>query len=730
MKKIIFRISLILTAIILSFLVFISTIGIKTDKLNSQIINQIKVFDENLNLELKKVNIILDPIKLKINLKTVGTNLVYKEKKIQLSSIQSTISIKSFLNKQFSLTNLKISTKYVEIKNLLSFFRLFKNDAKIYLIEKLIKKGNIIGNIYVEFDNKGRIKDNFQIDGFVKNGKISSLRKYQLDKINFRFNFVKNNINFNDVSIYLNDKDFFSPELILQKKKDKFFFKGKVNSKRISLEEKEIKDYINLNNSYLAIRRIDFKIDNDFSFEIDKKYKIKNFATNLIIDLDNLILDNQYGYINFFPKAKKNIKFQKHKVLVSYKKDLLDIKGSGDVFFQENEDKIKYLIKKTNKEINFDIKLNIFKNQFNLDLLNFKKKDDSNLEINLIGKKIFDGITIFEKVLLKEKSNILQIEKLLLTNNNKIKRINKIELNFIDSEKIKNQISISKKKKNYYLNGKSFNANKLIDNFLKTDSKRNKDIFEDNFKLKLNIEKTYLDKINIVKNLEGYLVFKDNEIVDANIGSQFSNEKIIRFTIKKNDKEKITTFFSDLAKPFVQRYKFIKGFEDGSIDFNSVKKNNKTNSILKIYDFKLKELPTLTKVLTLASLQGIADVLSGEGIRFNEFEMNFSNENNLMKINEIYSIGPAISVLMNGYVENNKLISLRGTLVPATTLNKTIGSIPFIGEILVGKKVGEGVFGVSFKIKGPPDNLETTVNPIKTLTPRFITRTLEKIKQN
>ena len=48
----------------------------------------------------------------------------------------------------------------------------------------------------------------------------------------------------------------------------------------------------------------------------------------------------------------------------------------------------------------------------------------------------------------------------------------------------------------------------------------------------------------------------------------------------------------------------------------------------------------------------------------------------------------------------------------------------------LGKKVGEGVFGVSFKIKGPPKNLKTTVNPIKTLTPRFITRTLEKIKKN
>ena len=57
--------------------------------------------------------------------------------------------------------------------------------------------------------------------------------------------------------------------------------------------------------------------------------------------------------------------------------------------------------------------------------------------------------------------------------------------------------------------------------------------------------------------------------------------------------------------------------------------------------------------------------------------MNFQNDADLMNINEIYAIGPAISVLMEGYVEKNKLISLRGTLVPATTINKAIGSIPF-----------------------------------------------------
>jgi len=150
---------------------------------------------------------------------------------------------------------------------------------------------------------------------------------------------------------------------------------------------------------------------------------------------------------------------------------------------------------------------------------------------------------------------------------------------------------------------------------------------------------------------------------------------------------------------------------------------------LKINNFKLYELPVLTKILTLASLQGIADLFTGEGIRFNELEMDFNSNKKLIKIEEMYAIGPSISILMNGYVETGNLVSLRGTLVPATTLNKVIGSIPIIGKILVGKKMGEGVFGVSFKIKGSPKNLKTTVNPIKTLTPRFITRTIEKAKK-
>tara|TARA_B100000700_G_C14959968_1_gene815956 strand:- start:824 stop:1552 length:729 start_codon:yes stop_codon:yes gene_type:complete len=233
------------------------------------------------------------------------------------------------------------------------------------------------------------------------------------------------------------------------------------------------------------------------------------------------------------------------------------------------------------------------------------------------------------------------------------------------------------------------------------------------------------------RDLSAELNIKNNKVYSLNLISFFDDNKKFKLDIKTlKNKSKTTSFYSDNAEPFVEHYKFIKGFKGGKIDFYSVKKNNLSNSTLNIFDFKVREMPALTKLLSLASLQGIADIMTGEGIRFNDFEMNFKNKNKLMTIDEIYAIGPAISVLMRGYIERDKLISLRGTLVPATTLNKVIGSLPLIGKILVGKKTGEGVFGVSFKIKGPPKKLKTTVNPIKTLTPRFITRTLEKAKGN
>ena len=60
---------------------------------------------------------------------------------------------------------------------------------------------------------------------------------------------------------------------------------------------------------------------------------------------------------------------------------------------------------------------------------------------------------------------------------------------------------------------------------------------------------------------------------------------------------------------------------------------------------------------------------------------------------------------MEGY-QNPNITSLKGTLIPAKNLNKLISKIPVIGDIVIPKEVGEGLFGISFRMKGPPGKIK------------------------
>ena len=730
MKKIIFRIFVTLFVILVSSILYLSTLGIKTSKFNNIISNQVREIDKNFELKFDKMILILDPFNLQVKTKIVGADIIYRDKIIKLENIKSNISIRSLLNNKFSLQNLSISTQSLQIKNLISILRLFKNNPKIYIAERFIKEGYIIADINIEFEDTGKIKDNFKIKGFLKDGKINFLKKNNFSNIDLIFNINKNNFNFNDINFRLNKKIFYMSELILNNKDNKFYVEGDINNEKTEFDDNFIFNFLKIDNPNFKVKKIQFDSKNSFSFSINQKFKIENLKINSNINLIQLIFLNKLNLKSILPDMKKDIIFKDNKIQIKYDKDLLNVNGYGNILLQNESDIIQYNILKSNNDINFDTTLNIKNNSLKLDFLNYQNQNNSDLEIKVNGQKQIRKNLLLKKMTIKEGKNIFETENIYLTDNYKIDDIEKMFFNYKDKENLQNSFSILNNKKDYILKGNVINLNKIVENLLKSKNKKNKKLFTKDFNLKIDLKKSYLDKTNIIEDLKGFLLFKDNDIEEANLKSKFLNGKKINLTIKKNNNEKITTLFSNEASPLVKRYKFIKGFDEGTLDYYSVKKKDIDKSILKIYDFKLKKLPVLTKVLTLASLQGIADLLSGEGIRFNELEMDFTNQDKLITINEIYAIGPAISILMSGYIEKDKLISLRGTLVPATTLNKTIGSIPLLGDILVGKKTGEGVFGVSFKIKGPPKNLETTVNPIKTLTPRFITRTLEKMKKD
>jgi len=730
---IIFCTIIILLIIILTYLNFY---GIETTRFNSLIKNEIKSHDSRLDIKLKKVKLLLDLKNYSIKVKTLNSTIIYNQKKIDIEKLSTIFSLKSYFNKNFVVKNLLISTKETSIKDLIYIGKSIKNSAQLLIFSQIIKKGTAKAIIDLRFDENGKIKSDYNINGITKNIQLNLPKNQNVNNISFDFNIKDKNFKFENISFNYKKIIFFSESILLKSIESDYFIEGNLKNNETLLNSDILSIFFNNNLNHLEINNTKIKSDSTFYLQLSKKYKIKDYGIKSKLNLNEIkyklkskltkkYLENYKDIINIYNST----------INIQYSKNNLIINGLSKYSINDFKNALDFKIEKVKDNYNFDTNIDLNKNKININELNYKKSKDKKAILEISGKYQKDKNLLFEKINFIENENNINVKGLTINPNKgyKISNIKNINLKYLNNAGINNDIKIINKKQNYYISGKVFDGTKLINDITESNSKSNILKYFDNLNslIKVKIVRVYLDKQNIVNNLKGDIELSRNKIIDLNLNSKFSKDEKLYISIKStNNNETITTLYSDRAVPFVKNYKFIKGFEDGVLDFHSIKKNNVSRSVLKIDNFKVKEVPALAKLLTLASLQGIADLLTGEGIRFTDFEMIFSNKDKLMTIDEIYAIGPAISIMMSGYIEGKELVSLRGTLVPATTINRTISSIPLIGNLLIGKKVGEGVFGVSFKIKGPPKKLKTTVNPVKTLTPRFITRTLEKIKKN
>mgnify|MGYP001498403462 CR=1 FL=1 len=732
MIKRIIKILLIIILFLTLLVFYLSIFGIKTEKFNNQISKNILKINKKINLKLDEVNYFLNPYNFSVKIQTKNPQILLEGNKLRIKSIKSSISLKALINDQFLINDLQITTEKIKLYDVVTLIRSFQNSPQLFILNAVTKDGFMTANIDLNFNKKGKIKEDYKIIGSIKKGKFNFLNQFRLQNLNFDFVISKSNYSLKQVDAELNNIKLTSPLINIEKKERLFFVNGKILSDNKIFDIDEIKKiFVNLLDNE-NIKEIELSSINDFSFNVNKNLKFSGLKIETIINLNKLIFKGNHPKLkSYLPSFIQEIKFENHKISINYAKNKIKIKGKGNILIEDKIDSLSYQVTKNNDLISFDSKIKLKNNSLLIDLLDYEKKEGFSSLISLKGNLKRNNTIEFNLISLREKNNQILIKGLDLNKNFKIIDIEEFNISYKNNKNILNKLSIKNDHSNFTIEGESFDASQLINKIMDNNDDNSTIFFNFNSKINIEIKKTYIDKVNYINNLSGNLKFKNNEINNLELKSTFPNSKNINLSIKKNKNlETITKLFSSYPKPLIKRYDFIKGFEGGNLDFYSIKKNNISNSVIVIDNFKVKEVPIFAKLLGLASLQGAADLLTGEGIRFTDFEMNFSKQNGLIKIEEMYAIGPAVSILMKGYIESEKLVSLRGTLVPATTINRTIASIPFLGKILIGDKAGEGVFGVSFKIKGPPKNLKTTVNPIKTLTPRFITRTLEKIKKN
>ncbi len=646
------------------------------------------------------------------------------------------LNLKSKKNQNITINGNIINKKtFVDPKIFLNLFELDPN---------LLSEGNV----NIETDNKFTFEvQNSKLKNFLLNSTID-LDQLQFNKKIQDILYLKNiktKLTFGDKLLKLDLKSNYALldennsesddniiNLKLNKSDPKFsnveiLLKGKNNK----INTKKLKKYFYFQEDFVRNQNIKLDTNSLIHFSIDDKLNIEKLAIKSDLILDNLNINYKSNFIKKYVENYENkLVIKKPNISLDYSKDIINLKLDGKYSLKNQTD--NFFIKFKGNKNNFELYslFNLDNCALNITDTNYIKKNGITSKLEILIKKSKNSLNL-EKINFTENKNFISFKNLNISNDFKIKSVDEIDVNYSNNKEILNNFKIKKKFDNYDLIGYQFDGEELLETLLKNNKKNKFSSFFDNINTSviLSLNKIYLEKNSYLEKIDGKFDIKDNKLFLAKVNAILENEKKFSYSYRTTIKnEKITNIFIEKPKPFVNNFKFIKGFEEGELKLNSTKIENNSRSNLKITNFKVKEVPVLAKILTLASLQGIADLLTGEGIRFDEFEMDFKSKNNLTEIDEMYAIGPAISIMMEGYIEKDRLTSLRGTLVPATTVNKSIAKIPLLGNILIGSKSGEGVFGVSFKIKGPPNNLKSTVNPIKTLTPRFITRTLEKIK--
>ena len=127
---------------------------------------------------------------------------------------------------------------------------------------------------------------------------------------------------------------------------------------------------------------------------------------------------------------------------------------------------------------------------------------------------------------------------------------------------------------------------------------------------------------------------------------------------------------------------------------------------------RVKQIPVLAQLLTVASMTGLNDTLTGEGIAFTDFDFPVRYRNEVVFVRNGWAKGKALGLNVWGTSDlNRKAYDLNGTIIPAYRINALFGDV---------KTNGLGLLGIKYDVKGGFKLPQVGVNPLSIIMPGFM----------
>ncbi len=167
---------------------------------------------------------------------------------------------------------------------------------------------------------------------------------------------------------------------------------------------------------------------------------------------------------------------------------------------------------------------------------------------------------------------------------------------------------------------------------------------------------------------------------------------------------------------------YLKG---GTLNLNGLMGKEFGAAEMNMKNVRMKGAPILAQVFALASLRGLTDVLNGDGVMFTEIQAPIRLNNGRLELPGVRASGPAMGLTTRGWLQmDSGDLNLDGVVVPSFGVNSALGGIPIIGDLFVSRQ-GEGVFAVTYSVRGTLERARVAINPLSAVTPGFLRRIME-----
>ncbi len=223
-------------------------------------------------------------------------------------------------------------------------------------------------------------------------------------------------------------------------------------------------------------------------------------------------------------------------------------------------------------------------------------------------------------------------------------------------------------------------------------------------------------------NLNVDMALRGADLLRVSLQANLGDNRNVSITTNPTPAGKsMAVAFDDLGEllRFVNVYPNIQGGE-GLLRLDTVKAEKLDNGTFALRNFAFVNEANVAQVLRNHSES--RQLLQSNSLAFKSAQVEFVRKKDRLEIKDALLAGPMVGGTARGFIYIDKRqYDLTGTYVPLFGLNNAFSKL--LGP-LAGRQ-GEGLFGVTFAVRGPLDNPQFRINPMSALVPGAFRRLFE-----